>query len=1046
MKILIITLQNQRLLLLFVFFVASIFFPTKGFAQNLTLDSSFNASVTDAAANNYVSAVQPDGKILVGGEFRFVNGVQRNFLARLNADGTLDTNFNVGGSGPANSVLDIVVLGDGKILIAGSFASYNGAVINKIVRLNSNGTLDTTFNSGGAGATGTGRITSIVVQTDGKIVAAGESITGYNGIISNGIFRMNADGTFDSSFVSGFATSPFNIQQIASQTDGKIVIAGSFTLYGGVTKNGVIRVNSNGTVDTGFNSAGVGVATNFEVAGLAIQTDGKILIGGNFPRYNTISRNRIARLNIDGTLDTTFNPPLFESSVESIAVQTDGKIIAVGTFDVFSIGDETIPIIKLNINGSLDSTPLIITDNIGYHAVLQPDNKILLTGFFNDFPLGTSSGILRLNSNGSIDSAFNTSLTGFGVINSIVQQSDGKTIVGGRFRKVNGGFSNNIARFNADGTFDNTFVINRGPLFNKFSNSDFVNSLAIQPDGKILVGGFFASFDHSPQKALVRLNPNGSIDSAFGLSGDIDTDFNNIEDIVVLPDGNIIITGIMYDSLVQPKMILRLNSDGSIDSAFNLGGLSANSSVLRVIRQPDGKYIICGFFTTYNGITRPRIARLNVDGTLDTTFNPGTGANAVIYDIALQPDGKIIIGGNFTLYNGTSVNRIARLNSDGTLDSSFNVGTGANNTVNSLALQSNGKIIFGGSFGSINGVTRNLLARLNTNGTLDTELVSGFDFFGFVNAMLLRSDGKLIVGGNFQQYNGSVRKSILRLTQTAVTTPKYVDFDGDGKTDISVFRPSVGEWYFQRSSNSAVNGAQFGSSTDKPIPADYTGDGKTDIAFFRPSSGEWFILRSEDFSFYAFPFGLATDIPSPGDFDGDGKADQAVFRPSNGVWYVNKSTGGVTIQPFGVNGDRTVVADYDGDGKSDIAIFRPSVGEWYYLRSSDSQVRGAQFGAGTDKTVQGDYTGDGKADFAFFRPSTGQWFVLRSEDSSFFASPFGISTDIPTIGDYDGDGKFDQAVFRPSNGVWYINRSTAGVQIQQFGTGTDLPLPSYYLP
>ncbi len=273
-----------------------------------------------------------------------------------------------------------------------------------------------------------------------------------------------------------------------------------------------------------------------------------------------------------------------------------------------------------------------------------------------------------------------------------------------------------------------------------------------------------------------------------------------------------------------------------------------------------------------------------------------------------------------------------------------------------------------------------------------------------------------------------------------------IDFDGDGKTDISIFRPSVGEWYFQRSGNGVINGAQFGASNDKPIPADYTGDGKTDLAFFRPSTGSWFVLRSEDSSFFAFPFGLATDILTPGDFDGDGKADVAVFRPSNGVWYINRSTGGTTIQQFGTNDDRPVVADYDGDGKSDIAIFRPSVGEWYYLRSSDSQVRGAQFGASTDKTVQGDYTGDGKADLAFFRPSTGNWFVLRSEDSSFFASPFGVSTDTPTIGDYDGDGKFDQAVFRPSNGVWYVNRSTAGLQIQQFGTGTDLPVPSYYLP
>ncbi len=296
----------------------------------------------------------------------------------------------------------------------------------------------------------------------------------------------------------------------------------------------------------------------------------------------------------------------------------------------------------------------------------------------------------------------------------------------------------------------------------------------------------------------------------------------------------------------------------------------------------------------------------------------------------------------------------------------------------------------------------------------------------------------------------TVGGQIHTVTQAGITTTitrRPFDFDGDGKTDISIFRPSAGEWYYIRSGNAVVNGARFGSSTDKPIPADYTGDGKTDLAFFRPASGQWFILRSEDSSFYAFPFGVSTDIPTAGDFDGDGKADQAVFRPSNGVWYINRSTGGTTIQQFGTNGDRPVVADYDGDGKSDIAIFRPSVGEWYYLRSSDSQVRGARFGASTDKTVQGDYTGDGKADFAFFRPSTGSWFVLRSEDSSFFASPFGISTDTPTIGDYDGDGKFDQAVFRPSNGVWYVNKSNgSGVTIQPFGASTDLPVPSYYLP
>jgi hypothetical protein len=330
--------------------------------------------------------------------------------------------------------------------------------------------------------------------------------------------------------------------------------------------------------------------------------------------------------------------------------------------------------------------------------------------------------------------------------------------------------------------------------------------------------------------------------------------------------------------------------------------------------------------------------------------------------------------------------------------------------------------------GSTNVTTAN-----DCNGSFNLPIIYPSAGSQFITATATDSNGNTSEYSRYIQASGSSTRSIF-------------DFDGDGKTDISIFRPSVGEWYYQRSSNSVVNGAQFGNSTNKVVPADYTGDGKTDIAFFRPSTGEWFVLRSEDSSFYAFPFGADGDIPTLGDFDGDGKGDVAVFRPSTGIWYVNKSSGGVTITPFGTNGDRPVSADYDGDGKSDIAIFRPSVGEWYYLRSVDSQVRGNQFGSSTDKTVQGDYTGDGKADFAFFRPSNGNWYVLRSEDSSFFASPFGASTDTPTIGDYDGDGKFDQAVFRPSNSVWYVNRSTAGIQIQQFGVGTDLPVPSYYLP
>jgi len=272
------------------------------------------------------------------------------------------------------------------------------------------------------------------------------------------------------------------------------------------------------------------------------------------------------------------------------------------------------------------------------------------------------------------------------------------------------------------------------------------------------------------------------------------------------------------------------------------------------------------------------------------------------------------------------------------------------------------------------------------------------------------------------------------------------DYDGDDKTDLSIFRPSPGEWWYQKSSTGTVAAAAFGSSSDKIVPADFTGDNKTDFAFWRPSTGQWFVLRSEDFSFFAFPFGTTGDTPVTGDFDGDGKADPTIFRPSTLTWFIQKSTGGTDIVSFGSTGDKPVIGDYDGDGKADIAIYRPSAGQWWIRRSSTGVVFAAAFGSTADKPVQGYFTADNKTDMAFWRPSTGEWFVLRSEDFSFYSFPFGTSTDIPAPGDYDGDDRFDAAVFRPSTSTWFVQRSTAGTLIQAFGASSDLPTPNAYVP
>ena len=307
--------------------------------------------------------------------------------------------------------------------------------------------------------------------------------------------------------------------------------------------------------------------------------------------------------------------------------------------------------------------------------------------------------------------------------------------------------------------------------------------------------------------------------------------------------------------------------------------------------------------------------------------------------------------------------------------------------------------------------------------------------------------------GNQVTFNGrrfsiTYTNTNVMLTALASSNAPF-DFDGDAKTDLGIFRPSNGQWWYQRSSDNQVTALQFGNSTDRIVPADYTGDDKTDIAIWRPSTGEWFILRSEDFSFYSFPYGLTGDVPAPGDFDGDRKADPTVFRPSTATWYINKSsTGGTDIIGFGQNGDVPAVGDYDGDGKADIAITRVNNGsrEWWIRKSSDGQVLALNFGDAADRAVQSDYTGDGKADIAFWRPSTGEWFVLRSEDLSYYAFPFGSSGDTPTPGDFDGDGKTDPSVFRASDSNWYQLRSSQGFTAIRFGSNSDVPIPSAFVP
>jgi hypothetical protein len=271
------------------------------------------------------------------------------------------------------------------------------------------------------------------------------------------------------------------------------------------------------------------------------------------------------------------------------------------------------------------------------------------------------------------------------------------------------------------------------------------------------------------------------------------------------------------------------------------------------------------------------------------------------------------------------------------------------------------------------------------------------------------------------------------------------DFDGDGRTDISVFRPSMGTWYLQQST-AGFAATGFGLSTDRIVPADFDRDGKTDIAVYRPSTGAWFILNSSNNTLVSVGFGIAEDLPTPGDYDGDGIADISVFRPSTGAWYrINSSTGAFFSASFGVSGDKPAIGDYDGDGKFDLSVFRPSLGAWFRINSSTGSFAGVTFGLATDLTAPGDFDGDGKTDISVFRPSEGNWFRLNSSNGAFVGVTFGTNGDSPTPGDYDLDGKDDISVFRPSNGSWHrLNSSNGALVSQFFGLAGDLPVPAAF--
>jgi uncharacterized delta-60 repeat protein len=732
-------------------------------------DESFYSGVGFPNGQALGVVIQPDEKVIyISSDTEYAGNYNR--IVRINSSGSADTTFNIG-TGFNFNPSTIVLQPDDKILVGGSFTQYSGSTTNRLVRINTNGTRDTGFNIG----TGFNNTASaIAVQPDDKILVGG-SFTQYSGSSINRLVRINTNGTRDTSFNVGTGLNSI-ANTIAIQSDDKILVGGSFDQYSGSSINFLVRINTDGTRDTGFN---IGTGLSSTANAIAIQSDNKILVGGAFTAYSGSTTNYLVRINTDGTRDTGFNIGTgFNNVVNTIFIQPDDKILVGGSFTTLNDSPAR-KLVRLNSDGTLDTTFTSRFDNSGgitsNGIALDSSNKIYFASsnvFYNRKTNFIQNGLIVFNKDGKINNNFtqvggNNINQGGGIINDNTKEFfifTRSTLVS-TFPLGAGGYSTYLAKFK-DGILDTDFIKNQGSSFNlgAFSGIDIIK---FQPDNKIIIGGSFTLFNNITRNRFLRLNDNGTEDTSF--NNNLGTGFDDEPLAIAIQSDNKILVGggfTQYSGSTTNRLV-RINTDGTRDTGFNIGtGFNGLANIITI--QPDDKILVGGSFTQYSGSTTNRLVRINTDGTRDTGFNIGTGISGGFANvITIQPDDKILVGGSFTAYSGSTVNRLVRINTDGTLDSTFttNLGTGFNNTANVITLQPDNKILVGGSFTTLNSVIRGNLVRLNSDGTLDTTFstnlgnVNGTSFI----SIGFQSDGKILIGGKFNNINNFSARQIARI-------------------------------------------------------------------------------------------------------------------------------------------------------------------------------------------------------------------------------------------------------------------------------------------
>jgi uncharacterized delta-60 repeat protein len=748
--------------------------------------------------------IQPDGKIVVAGYVSYGLTAACG-IARYNTDGSFDTSFDgdgkvIGEIGNSFNCYDVAIQSDGKIIAVGFVTNGSNSDF-AVIRFNANGSLDLTFDGDGKVVTDFSGVFdygyAVAVQSDDKIVVAGRT----SGVGDDfAVARYHPNGSLDASFdgdgkvITNVVSGADASRALAIQADGKIIVAGNSSGSGSGDTNefSLVRYNSNGSLDTSFNFNGK-VLTDISgshdnVNAIAIQPDGKIIAAGQSLTTNNNWLFSLARYNPDGSLDTSFDndgkltTSILNSNIAySLSLQTDGKIVAAGsannTFMFMSFA-----VVRFNSDGSPDTsfdgdgklvTSVSSGDSSAYATAIQADGRIVAAGFSDSFIAGTQDfTIVRYNPNGSLDTSYDgdgKTISGIGSRSSSSRataiQTDGKIVVVG-----NGSNGSNkdfaVVRYHRNGSLDSSFDGDGRVLTDFLNYFDSATSLAIQADGKIVVGGSARG-----GSALARYNTNGSLDTTFDGDGKIiGSTLVSIFAVAIQANGKIVTAGYGSNSLNLDFGLVRYNTDGSLDPSFDGDGnvltdfSGRSDGAIAMIIQANGKIVAAG--SSSDGTNDDfALARYNTDGSLDTSFDDDgkvltdfSGNSNSLKAMALQADGKIVVAG--ADFDGSNNDfAIAKYNADGSLDASFD-GDGkvttslssAYDIANSVAVQTDGKIIAAGYIDN-NSIEDFALVRYNTDGSLDNSYGTGgkaiFDLFRNERAfgLALDSIGRAVVAG-----------------------------------------------------------------------------------------------------------------------------------------------------------------------------------------------------------------------------------------------------------------------------------------------------------